>query len=184
MGNPLQQRRTPAEFAAEAQLIEISAKVGDFEQLSEIIQTDLAALGADRMPPRWREQEVRGKLQFEFLDAQQALPAVRGEVMATAAAVCQRCLGPFELQLTTSLNLLFAGETAVESDGEEFEVWELEDEQLTIAELVEEALIMAIPFVPMHAGDKNCVAVSEADSATEEMTLPFADLRAQMEREK
>ncbi|MGI9219542.1 MAG: YceD family protein [Woeseiaceae bacterium] len=184
MGNPLQQRRTPEDFAANAEIIEISGKIGDFRQLAEIAEADLAALNADMIPAGWREHEVRGELRFDFLGAQDRLPALRGELTATIDAVCQRCLAPFELPLRSELRLLFGGETAIEKDGEEFEVWELEGDDMTVAELVEEALIMAIPFVPMHAGDKTCVAAGEADAAAEKMTLPFAELRAQMEKEK
>ena len=120
MGNPLQQRRTPAEFAANSEVIEISGKVGDFKQLAEIASTDLAALDADMIPTGWREHEVRGELRFRFLDAQNTLPALQGQLRTRIDAVCQRCLVPFELTLSTELRLLFGGEAAIEQDGEEF----------------------------------------------------------------
>ena len=184
MGNPLQLRRTPKEFAAQAQTIDVKGKIGDFRDLAEIIETDLAALDAAMIPADWRERAVHGDLRFEFADAQGRVPALSGELSASVDAVCQRCLAPFELPLTSSLRLLFAGDTAIEKDGDRFEVWELDDDDLVIAELVEEALIMAIPFAPMHEENDTCVAVESVDSNAEKMTLPFADLRAQMEKEK
>ena len=50
MGNPLRERRSAADLAAGAQVIEFAKKVSDFERLSVIIEADLAALDADRMP--------------------------------------------------------------------------------------------------------------------------------------
>ena len=135
------------------------------------------------IPSDWREREVAGELRFGFLDAHGKLPALEGQLNATIDAVCQRCMAPFELPLTSSLHLLFGGEDAVEKDGEEYEVWELERDDLSIAELVEEALIMAIPFVAMHEGDANCSAQDAPGETVEKMTLPFAGLKAQMEQE-
>ncbi|MGI9202172.1 MAG: YceD family protein [Woeseiaceae bacterium] len=183
MGNPLHQRRTPQEFAEEAQVTEISGKIGDFGRLAEIVEADISALEADKIPPAWRDRLVTGELRFQFLDAHSRLPALAGQLSATIDAVCQRCLAPFELPLATSLHLLFSGDNAVEKDGEEYEVWELEDEELLIAELVEEALIMTIPFVAMHEGDAECAAQDAPGESAEKMTLPFANLKQQMEQE-
>ena len=183
MGNPLHQRRTPREFAEEAQVTEISGKIGDFGHLAEIVEADISALEADKIPSAWRERVVAGELRFQFLDAHSRLPALAGQLSATIDAVCQRCLAPFELPLTTSLHLLFDGENAVEKDGEEYEVWELDGDDLSIAELVEEALIMAIPFIAMHEGDADCAAQDAPGETTKKMTLPFANLKQQMEQE-
>ena len=183
MGNPLQQRRTPQELAANSQVIEITGKIGDFEQLAEIAATDLAALDADLIPVDWRERAVAGELRFDFLDAQSKIPALQGRLTATIDAVCQRCMGPFALPLKTSLRLLFSGDEAVEKNGEEFEVWELNGDDFMIAELVEEALIMAIPFVAMHEGDAICTAKDVPGEAAGKKSLPFANLKAQMQQE-
>ena len=93
------------------------------------------------------------------------------------------CLLPLALPLAARLRLLFGNETAIEKDGEEFEVWELDGDDLCLAELVEEALIMAIPLVAMHDGDANCVATEAPREAEEKITMPFANLKAQMKQE-
>lgn len=183
MDNPLQERRTPQEFAANGQLIEITGKLGDFGQLTEVVIADLGALDPDKVPSDWRGREVAGQLSFGFVDAGGKVAALEGEVTATIDAVCQRCLLPFALPLTARLRFLFDGEEAIEKDGEEFEVWELDGNDLCPAELVEEALIMAIPFVAMHEGDANCVATAAPREAEEKMTMPFANLKAQMKQE-
>ncbi len=182
MGNPLQERRTPQKFAADGQAIEITGKVGDFEQLTEVVAADLGALDPDKIPSAWRDREVAGQLGFGFVDVGGRVAALEGQVTATIDAVCQRCLLPFALPLTARLQCVFGGDRSIDLDGKEFEVWELDGDDLCPAELVEEALIMAIPFVAMHDGDANCAAIEAPREAEEKMTMPFANLKAQMKQ--
>ncbi|MGB5630554.1 MAG: YceD family protein [Woeseiaceae bacterium] len=168
-------------MAAGAQVIEIAEKVGDFEQLSAIVEADLAALDADRMPTGWRDSAIKGSLEFGFADAQQVLPKVRCRVGVTVDAVCQRCVEAFRLPLEVDVELLLL-EFEQDADGfEEFEVWELEDILLRPLDLVEELLIMALPFSAMHVDSASCKALSPpVKESAEEMTTPFAALRDHM----
>ena len=181
MGNPLRERRTAADLAAGAQVIEIANKISDFEQLSVIVDADLAALNADRMPTGWRDSAVEGSLEFGFADAQQLLPKVSCRVGVTVDAVCQRCLEAFRLPLEVSADLLLL-EFEQDADGfDELEVWELEDTLLRPQDIVEEMLVMALPFSAMHVDSTSCKALSpEAEESAEKKTTPFAALRDQM----
>ena len=182
MGNPLRDRRTAAEWAAAQQVIEISAKVGDFKQLGAIVEADLAALDAAKIPAGWRDSRVSGRLQFGFADARESLPAVNCRVTLTVDAVCQRCLEAFRLPLEVETNLLLlAFEQTVDGyDGHE--IWELEEQTLRPQDIVEELLILALPFSAMHTESAACRALSSEDGG-EEMTRPFAALREQMTKE-
>jgi uncharacterized protein len=182
MGNPLQERRTPSDLAECSQLIEITGKIGDFAQLTEIAEANLAALDADKIPQNWRDREICGELRFGFLDAQRRVPAMSGHLAATLDGVCQRCLEPVALPLRTELHLVFGDAQACEKDGEVYEVWELESERLNLEELVQEALIMTIPFVTMHEDNTSCPVQGAASDKKENMTLPFANLKAQMQQ--
>jgi uncharacterized protein len=181
MGNPLRECRSAAEWAAGAQVIEIAKKVSDFEQLSAIVGADLAALDADKMPAGWRDSDVEGILEFGFADAQQLLPTAKCRVAVNVNAVCQRCLEPFQLPLEVEANLLLL-ELEQEADGyDDYEVWELEEKLLRPLDIVEEMLIMAMPFSAMHAESLACRALSPGKGeSAEEMTTPFAALRDQM----
>jgi uncharacterized metal-binding protein YceD (DUF177 family) len=184
MGNPLCERRSAAEWAAGSQVIEIAAKIGNFEQLSAIIDADLAALEADRMPADWRETVVSGSLEFGFADAQKLLPTVRCRATVVVDAVCQRCLEPFCLPLEVEADLLLL-ELEQSADGfDEYEVWELEETLLRPLDVVEELLIMVLPFSAMHVESAACKALSSAgDDSEEQLTTPFAGLREQMARD-
>ncbi len=181
MGNPLRERRSAAEWSAGSQVIEIAEKVSDFEQLAGIIEADLAALDADKIPAAWRDAVVSGQLEFGYADARRTLPTVRCQVEVTVDAVCQRCLEAFRLPLETEADLLLL---ALEQDADgydDYEVWELEDKLLQPQTIVEEMLIMALPFAAMHTESSACKALTPGTAASdEEMTTPFAALREQM----
>ena len=185
MGNPLRDRRTAAEWAAVSQVIDISIKVDDLEHFSAIIEADLAALDAAKIPSGWRASPVSGGLTFGFADAQQRLPVVRCRVSVTVDVVCQRCLEAFRLPLEVEADLLLL-EFDQEAEGyDDYEVWELEEPLLRPLDIVEELLIMALPFAPTHEEAAACRALtSGAAEGAGEMTTPFAALREQMAQDK
>jgi uncharacterized protein len=184
MGNPLHERRTGAEWSAASQVIEITESIGVFEQLSSVIEADLAKLDADKIPVEWRETPVTGRLEFGYADAQQLLPSVRCRVATNAQVVCQRCLEPFRLPLESEVNLLLL-ELEQDVDGyDDLEVWELEEKLLRPRDIVEELLIMALPFSAMHTESAACRTLStETKDDAKEMTTPFAALREQMAKD-
>ncbi|MDJ0748977.1 MAG: DUF177 domain-containing protein [Woeseiaceae bacterium] len=185
MGNPLRERRTAAEWAASGQVIEIAEQIGDFKQLSAIIEADLAALDAARMPVDWRTSAVKGRIEFGFADAQQLLPTAALGVATTVDAVCQRCLEPFRLPLDAEANLLLLELEQTVEGYDEYEVWELEETQLRPLDIVEEMLVMAVPFSAMHMDSASCKALAPVMQASDQdTTTPFAALREQMAQDK
>jgi len=180
MANPLRDRRTAAEWAADRQVIEIEEKLSSFERLASIVEEDLAALDADKMPLDWRDSIVTGELVFGFADAQQKVPAVRCRLTATVGAVCQRCLELFQLPLESESSLLLLALNEMAEGYEDYEVWELEENSLRPQDIVEELLIMALPLSARHVDSASCRALSAAADEQEKMTKPFAALRSQM----
>ena len=191
MGDPLQQRRAPQELAASRQVIEINNKITNFERLAEIVEADLSALDPDKLSPDWRDATVQGQLSFGFAAAQgnvpavagHNVPAVEGRVAVTTDAVCQRCLRPFALPLKAELRLLFGEEQTAGEGYDGYEVWELDGDDVCPTDLIEEALILALPIVAMHVGDADCSPMVVADEKVVKMTLPFVNLKTQMDSE-
>ena len=175
MGNPLRERHTPAELAAIGQVIEIAEKISNFERLAASVEADLVALDPDKIPSGWRETSVDGELRFGFAGG---LPAMDGEAGVEVYAVCQRCLEPMKLALQTEFRLLLA-----EGELDDYEVWELEERTFRPIDVVDEALVMAIPITVLHADSKQCRPMKADKEAVEEKTRPFAALRAQMDEE-
>ncbi len=183
MGNPLRDRRTPQEFAASRQVIDFESKIGDFKRLADVVETDLSALDAGNIPVDWRDRPISGRLGFGFADAQQGLPMLEGTVTTTVDAVCQRCLEPFELELSADLKLLFGDDENQASDESGFEVWELEEETVRPIDIVDEALVMAVPLAVLHEDDETCKGPEEVVEERRDTIRPFAALKAQMEQD-
>lgn len=183
MGNPLQLRRTPQEFAESGQTIEIASKIVNFERLTEVVEEDLGALDADMLPSDWRDAVVTGQLSFGFAAAQGNLPVAVGQVAVRIAAICQRCLRPFDFELQTKLSVVFGDQQTVVAEGSDYEVWELQDGELCPTDLIDEVLVMALPIAATHANDANCKAEFAADEKLLKMTTPFANLKSQMDTE-
>jgi uncharacterized metal-binding protein YceD (DUF177 family) len=186
MGNPLRDRCTAAELASVEQVIEIADKISSFESLERIIEADLAALDPDKMPLKWRESAVLGILEFGFADVDRRIPRVSGRATAVVAAVCQRCLEPFQLQLEVEPKLLLLGTDEAVDGFDEFEVWELDEPDMRPQDIVEELLIMAMPFSAMHDTIADCKAFElaelSAEANDEKVLRPFASLRMQMKQ--
>lgn len=186
MSNPLRDRRPVTELAAVGQVIEFTEQISTFEGLSAILEADLAALDPDKIPSAWRESCVGGALQFGFADAGGRVPKLTGSADAKVAAVCQRCLEPFELTLCVEPDLLLLNADAVAEGFEDLEVWELDEHAVRPQDIVEELLIMAMPLSAMHDNMAECKALLSADSSAdediEELVNPFAGLRSQMKQ--
>jgi len=186
MSNPLRDRRPVTELAAVGQVIEFAEQISTFEGLAAILEADLAALDPDKMPSAWRESVVSGALQFGFADAAGRVPKLEGGADAEVAAVCQRCLEPFELKLSIEPELLLLDAEDVAEGFEDIEVWELDERAVRPQDIVEELLIMAMPLSAMHDNMIECKALASADSSAdeeiEELVNPFANLRLQMKQ--
>ena len=184
MGNPLQDRRTAAEWASLRQVIEIAEKISFFDGLAAIVEGDLGALEAGKMPANWRDRVVVGQLEFGFADVDERVPTVTGSATVEVDVVCQRCLQPFLLQLQIEPRLLLLEPEETEIGYDDFEVWELDQKSLRPQDIVEELLIMAMPFSAKHDNMANCKAFSMTEDGAEGMKTPFAALRLQMQQDE
>ena len=183
MGNPLRVRRPLTELAAKGQVIEIAEKIGNFERFAGIVEADLSTLDPDKIPQDWRDSLVTGRLEFGFADAREQVVSLVGEVAVTVDAVCQRCLEPFRLSLQNELRLLPTTDEQGVSAAADMEPWELDNEMVCPAEIVEEVLIMAMPLSAMHDSAAACGEFEAAGDEVEQTTRPFAALKARMEKD-
>jgi len=183
MDDPLRDRRPTRDWAANGQVVEVSEKIGSFTRLVAVVEADLSALDSGTIPADWRNSLVTGKLKFGFPDPQEDTVAVDISLAVVAAAICQRCLRPFELPLSTKLALLLAGPQDKIADRDGYEIWELAEESVSPIDIVDEALVMAMPLSAMHL-DSDACADREAREVRAEMTTPFASLREQMDEGK
>ena len=106
----------------------------------------LPALVADCVDDQGR---VEADLQ---LDMQRRWPVMTGKARATLKMTCQRCLEPVEIAISTDIALGFVqSEEALAELPEHLEPFLLEEEEVPLADLLEQEMILALPIVAYHA---------------------------------
>ena len=106
---------------------------------------------------------------------------------------CRRCLQPCECPVEESARLMVVPlDTDVVPD--DYEPVLGSAEQLSLAELIEEQVLLAMPLVPAHEDASRCAAlagkaqaqpavgVQAVTQAAEEKQMPFANLRELLEK--
>ncbi len=128
---------------------------------------DLLAPGDEDVPVDYRisgTTDARGQ------------PALEVEVAGTLPLVCQRCLQTFAWPVTQTTLLLLArdeGELARLDEGDPEHEVIAADAPLDPKALVEDELVLTVPFVPRCA-EENCGALGEA-ADTEGARVPSAE---------
>lgn len=132
------------------------------------------------------DEPVRSWLQFS---REQGLAVVQVRLAAVLKAVCQRCLGEMRLELAAESRLAVVDSEAQASRvPEEFETILAPDGYASLAALVAEEVLLALPLVPRHAPGERCLIAPAAESqpagaaVADETQRPFADLRSLLER--
>ncbi len=105
-------------------------------------------------------------------------PSLRVKVQGTLQLRCQRCLEalPFEARSDAVL-VLAASQGEIEADPADAQAPDrlLAGKEMPVRELVEDELILAVPFAPRH---EKCIARPATGAGTK--SLPFAGLRGLM----
>jgi uncharacterized protein len=132
--------------------------------------------------PRLRDWLAKheGEVAYEVegMRDERGRPALRLKVRGRLELRCQRCLEALAFEVEADEVLVLAG-TQAEIDAEPADVDAADRvvaaKEMPVRELVEDELILALPYAPRHAG---CSARASADAA--EKALPFAGLRGLM----
>ena len=106
----------------------------------------MPALAADCVDEAGR---VEADLQ---LDMEGRWPVMTGIVQGTLKMMCQRCLEPVDVSIKADIELGFVqSEEAMAELPEHLEPFLLEEEEVSISDLLEQELILALPIVAYHA---------------------------------
>ena len=111
-------------------------------------------------------------------DEEQGLYCVTGEIKANLHAVCQRCLGSMELQINSPVYLgIVNRQTDISKLPDKYEPLILGEDPVSLLELIEDELLLAIPMSPMHELNRCSGAeiLSEINDAAP--NRPFAVLK-------
>ena len=128
--------------------------------------------------PRLRDQlanehgAVHASFAFEGVGAGRAGAAVRVE--AKPNLVCQRCLQSFSCVIAGNSEIEFADSEDATPVGSQREIYVMERGRVSLRELVEEELLLAIPAIPACDSPETC---GKAPSLHDARTRPLAALR-------
>ncbi len=110
---------------------------------------------------------------------ERARPSLQLSARATLQLRCQRCLGPLAHEVRAEALLVLASSQA-EIDAEPASVDSpdrvIAGKEMGVRDLVEDELILALPYAPRHEG---CEA---SPTEREVLSSPFAGLRGMMQR--
>jgi uncharacterized protein len=104
------------------------------------------------------QPRVKIKLRFAQLDKR---PTIHGEMQAEVELICQRCMGDMQYPLQESFDLMLIeseAELAVVPDSHE--AWIANALHLNVLELVEEQLLLAMPLIPKHVDERDCLPIA------------------------
>ena len=152
-------------------------------QLEGELPGEIFARLRDQSLPGSPPQPVVIALQFEH--TAHGIRMLHGRVGTRLTAICQRCLGPVELSLEARplLALLTPGESP--AGAPEAAETLVVDGPVSLAELVEDELLLVMPMFPLH-GEGQCTAPGIGKDAQTELAAepepakqdgPFAALR-------
>jgi len=78
------------------------------------------------------------------------LPSMHLLVNASLPLVCQRCLEPMQLDLSLSFDYVVSESEPEPFDGDEDVDWIESSQEMDLNALIEDELLIAIPYAPMH----------------------------------
>jgi len=135
------------------------------------------------------EGEARGHVRF----SRQLGQAVADlEVSAQPEVVCQRCMQPMRWPVTVKSRVALVSDyAAADRVPEEMEVFLVEGDSVSVRDLVDEEVMLALPHVPRHDEDSECARQEvqlpgqpdEPDDAADlQVQKPFAQLGELLKR--
>ncbi len=133
----------PFQFAEQEGRLQGLTSLKNMSRLSE------ATAGTD-------EHEVFADLRFSIQAS--GICVLYGRVETQLRMICQRCLGLVTVEINRGLELaLVRSEAEAALVQDKYEAYQVEkNDTLLIPDLIEEELLLALPFVPMHAHRAQC----------------------------
>ena len=126
-----------------AELLDLAALVAQGSELE--IDCELKSL--TRLAPLLSDTQGMAHGRFRFHRVAGA-PAAEGRVAATLPVVCQRCMGDLAIAVDSECRLVFADTDAASAEAPAEEEWvTTHGGRISLAELIEEELLLAMPLV-------------------------------------
>ena len=113
---------------------------------------------------------------FAFAKLASGRPGAVVSVEATPKMVCQRCMQGFELELNGASEIEFATSEDPEDAETEREFFRMENGRVSLRELAEEELLLALPIAPACSAPQSC-GRAPSFATNDETTGVIGDMR-------
>ncbi|MGH8197872.1 MAG: YceD family protein [Steroidobacteraceae bacterium] len=143
-----------------------------------VVERDFPIAGFARLRDRLAEPKGLAAVRAEFR-LLGGFPVTVLRVEAGVVLICQRCLGPVRRELESVAHLAFAPDETLELPPE-YEAIGGDAQELDLAALVEDELILSLPLIARHTPAEECNAAGVATKTqprAPEMRRPFAGLK-------
>lgn len=108
------------------------------------------------------------KVRLEFGISDRRIPFVQGQIITALQVLCQRCLEPMAVHLNVGVSAAMGlpSDSGAEAVATSAEALEIGNDAVSLIELVEDELLLALPDYPMHpvrsdTGPDQCVLSPE-----------------------
>ena len=105
------------------------------------------------------------------------IPYIKGNFKVTLKLICQRCLEPFDLDVSGELSIGMAmSESEIRLLPEKYEPLLLTTDLISLSTLIEDEILLGIPMVPMHK-QGSCPSTGKEETRNPGRENPFAVLK-------
>jgi uncharacterized protein len=161
-----------ARLAEEAAVLERTYEMRELPRLKEFLAQPQGVVNAS----------------FAFSKLASGRPGARVEVRAAPALICQRCMQGFAFPVEGGSDVEFADDEAAVATDSERELYGTRGGLVSLRELAEEELLLALPVAPACRTPSTCGNAPEPASdvsepgSSEEMRRPFSVLQDLLKR--
>jgi len=163
MSSDPSQSINPLRLAKSAERMKGSLQLGTFERLKGMLLEN--------------EGELQYSLSFDYDESHRCV--IECIIDAQLTFECQRCFKPVKIDVyANSLLAVVESEDQLDTLAEEYEPLVLSEEHISVGEMIEEELLLAIPLSPLHA-EEECSGKKVLDKVNADAKpQPFAVLAA------
>lgn len=169
MLNQFEDKIAPVLMAGRGRTLEVSLSIAKMVRLSELLKSNAGVVAAS----------------LSFDTDSEGIKYISGTAEAVLSVECQRCMQPVDVAVNCEFLFgLVTDETLAQNLPDEYEPLVISEELISLVELIEDEIILALPVVSMHEDTKCSSYVSEyaaedsdlGSEDGEERVYPFAQL--------
>jgi len=164
------------------QIIKGEYKVDNFEKIVRLIQKDHLNAIDLKDSEDWIKEKVRINLKQEIANLNSDEKKVSGNIKIKIYLTCQNCLDVIESDLNIPVSIILCKESKKNIKGSE--MWEIYEEKIKLKDLIEELIIISLPLYFKHESSKDCIDYDYKLDNESAKTLPFANLKNQLNNDE